>query len=123
MIHPLRRIHRATFTVLAVALPTLFVVGIAARAPIPAGALPTAVATETLELGESDHADALVYWSARSVEVGAGLPEDALLLGALRAGRVARRAGDDVPTDGRFVIYSLADQEVVGVVEVDREAR
>jgi hypothetical protein len=59
--------------------------------------------------------DVLVYWAAGQETVSAGLPENARLLGAL-----ANRAPLPIPSDvrgeaGRFVLYSLADHEVVAV--------
>jgi hypothetical protein len=57
--------------------------------------------------------DVLVYWAAGKDAAGEGLPDNARLLGAL-----ASRTPLPLPTDvrgeaGRFVLYSLADHEVV----------
>ena len=57
--------------------------------------------------------DVLVYWAAGKDTAGEGLPDNARLLGAL-----ASRTSLPLPTDvrgeaGRFVLYSLADHEVV----------
>jgi hypothetical protein len=59
--------------------------------------------------------DVLVYWAAGKDTGGEGLPDNARLLGAL-----ASRTPLPLPTDvrgeaGRFVLYSLADHEVVAV--------
>ena len=59
--------------------------------------------------------DVLVYWAAGKDTAAEGLPDNARLLGAL-----ASRTPLPLPTDvrgeaGRFVLYSLADQEVVAV--------
>ena len=59
--------------------------------------------------------DILVYWGAEKDAAGKGLPDNARLLGAL-----ASRTPLPLPTDvrgeaGRFVLYSLADHEVVAV--------
>jgi hypothetical protein len=68
--------------------------------------------------------DVLVYWTAGKESAVEGLPDDARLLGAL-----SNRAPLPIPADvrgkpGRFVLYSLADHEVVAaskafVVEKD----
>jgi hypothetical protein len=57
--------------------------------------------------------DVLVYWAAGKDTAGEGLPDNARLLGAL-----AIRTPLPLPTDvrgeaSRFVLYSLADHEVV----------
>ena len=59
--------------------------------------------------------DILVYWGAEKDAAGKGLPDNARLLGAL-----ASRTPLPLPTDvrgeaSRFVLYSLADHEVVAV--------
>ena len=68
--------------------------------------------------------DVLVYWAAGKEAPAEGLPDNARLLGAL-----SNRAPLPIPADvrgeaGRFVLYSLADHEVVAasksfVVEKD----
>ena len=68
--------------------------------------------------------DVLVYWAAGKESTVEGLPDNARLLGAL-----SNRAPLPIPADvrgeaGRFVLYSLADHEVVAasksfVVEKD----
>ena len=50
MIRPLRRLHRWAITVLAVVVPVLFAVGLAARRPNPVSALPAALAPPSSEL-------------------------------------------------------------------------
>jgi len=57
--------------------------------------------------------DVLVYWAAGKESAAQGLPDDSRLLGAL-----SNRAPLPIPADvrgeiGRFVLYSLADHEVV----------
>jgi hypothetical protein len=57
--------------------------------------------------------DVLVYWAAGKESTVEGLPDHARLLGAL-----SNRTPLPIPTDargetGRFVLYSLADHEVV----------
>ena len=59
--------------------------------------------------------DVLVYWAAGMETAVEGLPDNARLLGAL-----SNRAPLPIPPDarneaGRFVLYSLADHEVVAV--------
>ena len=68
--------------------------------------------------------DVLVYWAAGKESAAEGFPDNARLLGAL-----SNRAPLPIPADvrgeaGRFVLYSLADHEVVAasksfVVEKD----
>ena len=58
-------------------------------------------------------ADVLVYWAAGNEAAVEGLPDNARLLGTLSS-----RAPLPIPADvrgeaGRFVLYSLADHEVV----------
>ena len=62
--------------------------------------------------------DVLVYWAAGKESAVEGLPDNARLLGAL-----SHRAPLPIPADargeaGRFVLYSLADHEVVAVSSV-----
>jgi len=59
--------------------------------------------------------DVLVYWAVGKETATNGLPEDAWLLGAL-----SNQAPLPIPSgvrdkSGRFVLYSLADHEVVAV--------
>ena len=57
--------------------------------------------------------DVLVYWAAGKETAVEGLPDNARLLGAL-SNRVALPIPADVRIQaGRFVLYSLADHEVV----------
>jgi len=59
--------------------------------------------------------DVLVYWAAGKDAAGEGLPDNARLLGAL-ASCTPLPLPTDVPGEaGRFVLYSLADQEVVAM--------
>jgi hypothetical protein len=57
--------------------------------------------------------DVLVYWAAGKKKAGDGLPDNARLLGAL-----SNRTPLPIPAEvrgeaGRFVLYSLADHEVL----------
>jgi hypothetical protein len=66
-----------------------------------------------LTFGDLVKPDVLVYWAAGKNTAGQSLPNNARLLGAL-----ANRTPLPLPTDargeaGRFVLYSLADHEVV----------
>jgi hypothetical protein len=59
--------------------------------------------------------DVLVYWAAGKEAAAEGLPDNARLLGAL-----SNRSPLSIPAEqrgeaGRFVLYSLADHEVVAV--------
>ena len=57
--------------------------------------------------------DVLVYWAAGNESAVEGLPDNARLLGAL-SNRAPLRIPADVRGEvGRFVLYSLADHEVV----------
>ncbi|MCI0746127.1 MAG: hypothetical protein L0Y58_12045 [Verrucomicrobia subdivision 3 bacterium] len=57
--------------------------------------------------------DVLVYWAPGKEIVSAGLPENARLLGAL-ADRAPLPISVDVRGEaGQFVLYSLAEQEIV----------
>ena len=150
MILPLRQRHRHVFAVLAVVLPVVFVIGIAARSRVPlvtslsaeisgADASNATVVWERADLftnapvnvrllrgtnGESsltlsaagDFAkpDLLAYWTAGALPSGDALPESAVLLGSFAAPRL--RLPDGFTTQsGSLILFSLADQEIVGV--------
>ena len=57
--------------------------------------------------------DVLVYWAAGKDTAAEGLPENARLLGALSNGAPLSIPGEVRGETGRFVLYSLADHEVV----------
>ena len=57
--------------------------------------------------------DVLVYWAAGKEKAAEGLPDDARLLGALSNGVPLPIPADARGETGRFVLYSLADHEVV----------
>jgi len=57
--------------------------------------------------------DVLVYWAAGKDTAVESLPEHARLLGALSSGAPVSIPGDLRGEIGRFVLYSLADHEVV----------
>ena len=57
--------------------------------------------------------DVLVYWAAGKDTAAEGLPENARLLGALSNGAPLSIPVDVRGETGRFVLYSLADHEVV----------
>jgi hypothetical protein len=68
--------------------------------------------------------DVLVYWSPDTSTAGEGLPENARLLGGLSNGAPLPIPADVRGKPGCFVLYSLADHEVVAtsksvVVEKD----
>ena len=58
--------------------------------------------------------DLLVYWLDRNPNVTNALPESAILLGAFNAPQLLLPAAAE-KTDGRLVLYSLADNEMVDV--------
>jgi hypothetical protein len=147
MIQPLRKMHRTIFFALGIALPVLFIAGLASRhAPLPTiGTAESKLAqlnagTEfvlnrgaskfTVRLVENKKGrrereflvipasgfrapDVLVYWS--ETQPGASLSPKAKLLGKLGPGELYR-----IPfgSGGYFVLYSLAQNEVLGSVPV-----
>ncbi len=62
--------------------------------------------------------DVLVYWAAGKDTAAEGLPENARLLGALSNGAPLSIPGDMRGETGRFVLYSLADHEVVAASKI-----
>jgi hypothetical protein len=147
MIQPLRKMHRTIFFALGIALPVLFIVGLAWRhAPLPAvGTVEGKLAqrnggTEfvlnrgsskfTVRLLENKNggpereflaipdsgfvaADVFVYWS--ETQPGAFLSANAKLLGKLGPGELYRIGSG---SGGYFVLYSVAQNEVLGSVPV-----
>ncbi len=147
MIQPLRKMHRTIFFMLGIALSVLFIAGLASRhAPLPAvGTVEGKLAqrnggTEfvlnrgsskfTVRLLENKKAgpereflaipdsgflaaDVFVYWS--ETQPGASLSPNTKLLGKLGPGELYR-----IPSGfgGYFVLYSLAQNEVLGSVPV-----
>lgn len=57
--------------------------------------------------------DVLVYWAAGKAAAAEGLPDNARLLGALSNLTLLSLPADVRGETGRFVLYSLADHEVV----------
>jgi hypothetical protein len=147
MIQPLRRTHRAIFFVLGIALPILFVCGLVARhAPLSTvGPVEGKLAQENrgaefaLHLGSSKFKarlveskrvgtereflvipdsgflapDVFVYWS--EAEPGTSLNPNAKLLGKLGPRELYRIP---VGPGGYFVLYSVAQNEVLGSIPV-----
>jgi hypothetical protein len=147
MIQPLRKMHRTIFFALGIALPVLFIAGLASRhAPLPAvGPLEDKLAQrnggtefvlnhgsskftvrlienrkggperEFLAIPDSGFlaADIFVYWS--ETQPGASLSPNAKFLGKLGPGELYR-----IPSGfgGYFVLYSVAQNEVLGSVPV-----
>ena len=147
MIQPLRKMHRTIFFALGIALPVLFIAGLASRhTPLPAvGTVENQLAqrdggTEfvlnrgsskfTVRLVENKKGgqereflaipdsgflapDVFVYWS--ETQPGASLSPNAKLLGKLGPGELYR-----IPSGsgGYFVLYSVAQNEVLGSVPV-----
>jgi hypothetical protein len=62
--------------------------------------------------------DVLVYWAAGSEPAVDGLPDNARLLGALSNGAPLPIPAAARGETGRFVLYSLADHEVVAASKV-----
>ena len=121
MIAPLRRCHRRLFGLLSILLPTLFVAALVERPDTAKRvALPESLARgQVLPLERPDEPDLLLYWSPEAPRVGAELPEGALLLGALRSGRLHRLDGPSVPdAGGTHFAYSLIDQAVTELLSV-----
>lgn len=106
MILPLRRAHRSAFVALAVLLPVLLasawkvrrdpVLGELSDELLPA--LPTA-RTPYGHLGGEE----LVYWVPEGIEDWTELPEDAELVGTVRAGAQERTP----PPGKQIMLYSL----------------
>jgi hypothetical protein len=147
MIQPLRQMHRTIFFALGIALPVLFIAGLASRhAPLPAvgtvenkpaqrnrgaefvlnhgSAKFTARLVENKKGGQEREfraipaseflaPDVFVYWS--ETQPGASLSPNAKLLGKLGPDELYR-----IPSGsgGYFVLYSVAQNEVVGSVPV-----
>ncbi len=63
MIRPLRVRHRLIWTGLAVALPALYVLGLAARQPVPGGPIP-------VPLGDESPAAPAAAWHTREIASG-----------------------------------------------------
>jgi hypothetical protein len=147
MIQPLRKMHRTIFFALGIALPVLFIAGLASRhAPLPAvGTVEGKLAQrnggtefvlnrgsskfrvrllenrkagperEFLAIPDSGFlaADVFVYWS--ETQPGAFLSPNAKLLGKLGPGELYRILSG---SGGYFVLYSVAQNEVLGSVPV-----
>jgi hypothetical protein len=147
MIQPLRKMHWAIFFVLGIALPVLFIAGLASRqAPLPAVGTVAGKLTQrnggtefvlnrgsskfTVRLVENKKGgqereflaipasgflapDVFVYWS--ETQPGASLSPNAKLLGKLGPGELYR-----IPSGsgGYFLLYSVAQNEVLGSVPV-----
>jgi hypothetical protein len=125
MIQPLRKIDRRVFVALAVALPAVFVAGLAARRLLPPAErvsdrisliMPSGaeMVVDARELwgGAVDAPDPLVYCSAD----GKGVDK---LLGSLHA---ARHGGLRVPEGARYLmLYSLAWRKPLAVASVPKE--
>lgn len=150
MILPLRQRHRRVFAWLAVLLPITFVVGIAARKPIPFRDTPLLTANLRESQAEvwnrrdmfpglaigirllrgpmgNSHSveflpgsgfakpDVLVYWVAGTPAIADKLPDNAWLLGAFNPSLPLQLSNEAFGAGGVLVLYSLADNEIVGV--------
>ena len=62
-------------------------------------------------------ADVLVYWARGKQRDGDGLPEDAQLLGAFAEGVILSLPPNIRGEEGRFILYSLAEHELVATSE------
>jgi hypothetical protein len=147
MIQPLRKMHRTIFFALGIAMPVLFIAGLASRhAPLPAVGTVAGKLTQrnggaefvlnhgsskfTAQLIENKKGgrereflvipasgflapDVFVYWS--ETQPGASLSPNAKLLGKLGPAELYR-----IPSwsGGYFVLYSVAQNEVLGSVPV-----
>ncbi len=147
MIQPLRKIHRTIFFLLGIGLPVLFIAGLASRhAPLfsvrpvedklaqrnggTEFALSRGSSKFTVRLMENRKGgpereflaipgsgflapDVFVYWS--ETQPGASISPSAKLLGKLGPGEVYRIPAD---SGGYFVLYSVAQNEVLGSIPV-----
>ena len=59
--------------------------------------------------------DVLMYWIPNTQAIGEALPESARLLGAFASGSLLPVPGDIAGQSGQFLLYSLADQEIVAL--------
>jgi hypothetical protein len=75
-----------------------------------------AVAME-LWSGDLVKPDVLLYWAAGREWAGQGLSKDARLLGSLSSRSPIVLPAEVRGTTGRFVLYSLADQELVSTTQ------
>ena len=147
MIAPLRARHRATWLVLALAIPSLFVASIAVRpewpeddvddprrlpgngyrvlggsATIAEAALSVRVESNELVIEQLDGPtvpDPLLYWTSTVPAAGDGLPDDAIFLGAV-GGRPRRVEPPDVAS-GALVLYSGAHGRRVAALPLPLE--
>jgi hypothetical protein len=62
-------------------------------------------------------ADVLVYWARGKQRAGDGFPEDAQLLGAFADGAILSLPPNARGEEGRFILYSLAEHELVTTSE------
>ena len=60
-------------------------------------------------------ADLLVYWLSAESTLKDRIPDDAVLLGAFLSGQPLPLSPALTSKTGSFVLYSLADQEIVGI--------
>ncbi len=147
MIQPLRKMHRTIFFALGIALPVLFIAGLASRHAALAAVgleenklaqrnggtefvLNRSLSKFTVRLVENRKSgpereflaipdsgflapDVFVYWS--ETQPGAALSQNAKLLGKLGPGKLYR-----IPSGSRgyFVLYSVAQNEVLGSIPV-----
>lgn len=70
-----------------------------------------------LRSGDLVKADVLVYWLASQTQGGNRLPDQARLLGALLNPALLRLPEDLHGQHGHFILYSLADHEIVATSE------
>ena len=124
MIRPLRRVHRALFALLALALPALLVAGLALRPEVVAlerlpRALQSAASASDARWGgaEREVADALTYWSPTAARPGQALPAQAIWHGSRPGSPDALAAAR--PQTGYLLLYSLATREVVACVALE----
>lgn len=122
MIQPLRRTHRWVMTGLGMILPMVFLVGLAARKPVPAErqslpgvSMPNPQLSTLLGPYKNLLApDLTVYWSA-SLPPDEALPADAKLLGSLHG---LQTPSFSTTSPGYLLLYSLAHQQLVAKVPV-----
>ena len=127
MIQPLRRAHYRVIIGAAIVLPIILLLGLLARRPFPQEELQfqqlndwhEAFKARIMPFKKILAPDLLVYWSP-VIPAGQGLLLQARLLGSLH-GSFAR--GVSLPSDGYFLLFSLAHQKVVAAVPVDRKEK
>jgi len=119
MIRRLRRLHQSAFVLIAPLSCGIFLASLAVREGMPVvDRLPEELGGGGVPFaGSWDEPDPLLYETETEVRVGGTLPEDARFVGALAEGRLLLADAPEGSASSRFLVYSLARQEVVEVLD------